>query len=268
MSDWKIALIVICPVIIVALIVLSVYLSNRWLTVTKYELAFDNAPDKGVRIVHLSDLHAALFGKGSKRLLKKVKEQSPDFIAFTGDIIHLYRGRDIAVANYTVKKLCEIAPVYFVSGNHEMRFKRWRDFKEELKESGAIVLENEVAKTHGISVCGVNCAHLKNEKLFSVSNGAEGFKLLLAHKPEFIERYALAGYDLALCGHAHGGQWRLPFTKIGVYSPGQGLFPKYISGVHSCGNMRQVISRGLGNSECPLRLFNRPEIVVVQIKKS
>lgn len=267
MTPLYIAITVICSVVAVALIALFVYLSNKWLVVTEYNLQFENAPEEGVKIVHLSDLHAATFGRDNVRLLKKIKEQSPDFIAITGDIIHLYRERDIAVAGRTVSRLKEIAPVYYVSGNHEMRSRRWREFKEDLRLSGATVLENEVVQTHGINVCGVNCAFLKNEKLFTTANGVDGFKLLLAHKPEFIERYALAGYDLALCGHAHGGQWRLPFTRIGVYSPGQGLFPKYISGVHSCGDMRQVISRGLGNSECPLRLFNRPEIVVVQIDK-
>ena len=267
MSPLYIAITVVCCAVAVVLIAVFCYLSNRWLKVTKYGFQFDNAPKDGIKIVHLSDLHAAVFGMDNKRLLKKVKEQSPDFIAVTGDIIHKYRARDIAVAKRTVKQLAEIAPVYFVSGNHEMRSRRWRQLKQDLQKNGAIVLENESVQIHGISLCGVNCAFLKNEALFAVANGAEGFRLLLAHKPEFIDRYALAGYDLALCGHAHGGQWRLPFTDIGFYSPGQGLFPKYISGVHSCGNMREVISRGLGNSECPLRLFNRPEIVVIEINK-
>lgn len=267
MSPLYIAITAVCCAVAIALTAAFCYLSNRWLKITKYSFRFDNAPKDGIKIVHLSDLHAAEFGKDNIRLLKKIKEQSPDFIAVTGDIIHRYRERDIAVAKRTVKQLKEIAPVYFVSGNHEMRSKRWRQFKEDLRENGATVLENESVQIHGISLCGVNCAFLKNEALFTVANGAEGFRLLLAHKPEFIDRYALAGYDLALCGHAHGGQWRLPFTDIGFYSPGQGLFPKYTSGVHSCGNMREVISRGLGNSECPLRLFNRPEIVVIEINK-
>lgn len=267
MTPLYIAITVICSAVAVALIVLFCYLSNKWLKVTKYSFQFDNAPKDEIKIVHLSDLHAATFGKDNKRLLSKIKEQSPDFIVVTGDIIHRYRERDIAVAKRTVGQLKGIAPVYLVSGNHEMRSKHWRELREDLQKNGATVLENEVVQIHGINLCGVNCAFLKNEVLFNVANGVEGFKLLLAHKPEFITRYAMAGYDLALCGHAHGGQWRLPFTHIGFYSPGQGLFPKYTSGIHYCGNMRQVISRGLGNSECPLRLFNRPEIVVIEINK-
>ena len=265
MNPLYIALISAGCALAVALIIVFCYLSNRWLKITKYAFNLESAPK--LRIVHLSDLHAAKFGKDNKRLLKKVAEQSPDFIVFTGDIIHKYRKRDIAVAKQTIASLEKVAPVYFVSGNHEMRRQAWRQFKGELTDSGATVLENESVNIKGVNLCGVNCAFLKNQTPFELANGLQGVKILLAHKPEFIDRYAMAGYDLALCGHAHGGQWRLPFTNIGFYSPGQGLFPKYTSGVHTCGNLKQVISRGLGNSECPLRLFNRPEIVVIDINK-
>ncbi len=128
-------------------------------------------------------------------------------------------------------------------------------------------MDNDSVCVCGVNVCGVNCADLKKQTPYEIANGKTGCKILLAHKPEYIARYAMAGYDLALCGHAHGGQWRFPFTRKGFFSPGQGLFPKYTEGVHSCGNMLEVISRGLGNSQCPLRLFNRPEIVVVNLKK-
>lgn len=246
------------------LVAAFVWCSNNLITVTKYKIESGKAPGKGVKIVQISDLHGKLFGKGNKRLIKKVAAQKPDFIAVTGDIIHKYRPRDISVALHMVESLVKIAPVYYASGNHEMRSTRYRGFKEELIKAGATVLDGESAEVCGIVVAGVNCAKIKGGGYFSLC-GEEGFKVLLAHLPHYIDRYAMAGYDLALCGHAHGGQWRIPFTRVGIYSPGQGLFPKYASGMHSCGNMRQVISRGLGNSQCPLRLFNRPEIVVVEI---
>ncbi|MDE7087280.1 MAG: metallophosphoesterase family protein [Clostridia bacterium] len=221
--------------------------------------------EENLRIVHLSDLHGKSFGKNNKRLLKKVKKLSPAFIAVTGDVIHKYRKRDMEVALKTLAGLAEIAPVYYVSGNHEMRSTKYRAFKSQIAETGATVLEDEAVKAFGVTVAGVNCAHIKGGKFFGIADGDEGYKILLAHLPQYINRYALAGYDLTLCGHAHGGQWRIPFTKVGIFAPGQGLFPKYACGVHSCGDMRQVISRGLGNSQCPLRLFNRPEIVVVDL---
>ncbi|MCM1545988.1 MAG: metallophosphoesterase [Clostridiales bacterium] len=248
----------------VVLIALFCLYSNNLITITRYKVESEKAPEKGVKIVHLSDLHGKSFGKGNKRLLKKIERESPDFIAITGDIIHKYRARDIAVALAIIKELCKIAPVYYVSGNHEMRSTEYRTLKERIKEAGATVPEGECIEAFGINIAGVNCAKIKCGGFFSLC-AEEGFNLLLTHLPQYIERYSLAGYDLTLCGHAHGGQWRVPFTKIGIYSPGQGLFPKYCSGIHSCGNMRQVISRGLGNSQCPLRLFNRPEIVVITI---
>ena len=251
----------------VLLIAAFVWFSNNCITVSRYKVTSEKAPDNGVKIVHLSDLHGKSFGRDNNRLIKKVKAQSPDFIAVTGDIIHKYRERDIAVALKTLKRLIEIAPVYYVSGNHEMRSTRYRALKDQIAETGATVLDDACDDKFGIKIAGVNCAHIKSGKFHNLAEG-DGFKLLLAHLPQYIDRYAMAGYDLALCGHAHGGQWRIPFTHIGVYAPGQGLFPKYACGIHSCGDMRQVISRGLGNSQCPLRLFNHPEVVVVTVCKT
>ncbi|MDE7301567.1 MAG: metallophosphoesterase family protein, partial [Clostridia bacterium] len=215
----------------------------------------------------LSDLHAKRFGKKNCRLLRKISAQKPDFIAITGDIIHKYRKKDFETAAETVAALCAVAPVYYVCGNHEMRNKNYRLLRDMLRANGAYVLEDEAVEVDGITLVGVNCAHIKCGKFYNLNEDKQKFSLLLAHFPQYIDKYALAGYDLTLCGHAHGGQWRLPFIGVGFFSPGQGLFPKYTSGVHSCGDMLEIISRGLGNSQCPLRIFNRPEIVVVDLVK-
>lgn len=272
MEPIYIALICIGATILIVGIALFIYLSNNLLGVTKYVVESPKIRVDGVKVVHLSDLHGKAFGKKNARLIEKVKEQSPDIIAITGDIIHKYRDKDISVALNAVESLSKIAPVYYVSGNHEMRNKRYRVLKARLAIAGAVVLENESVDECGLKVCGVNCADIKGGKFFHIAQGGEGggqeYKLLLVHLPQYIQKYALAGYDCVLCGHAHGGQWRVPFTDIGVYSPGQGLFPKYTSGVHTCGDTAEIISRGLGNSQCPIRLFNRPEIVVVEFKRS
>lgn len=266
MEPLYIALICIGCALLVLIIAAFVLFSNNCITRSDYVIESVKAPEKSVKIAHLSDLHGKRFGKGNARLIARVKECAPDFIAITGDIIHKYRDRDIKVASEAVEKLLKIAPVYYVSGNHEMRSKRYREFSAKLKEAGATVLDDKRVAAFGINISGVNCAHIKSGKFYNLTDG-DIFNLLLAHLPHYIYKYAMAGYDLALCGHAHGGQWRIPFTGLGFYSPGQGLFPKYTSGVHTCGNMRQVISRGLGNSQCPLRLFNRPEIVTVTIRR-
>ncbi|MDE7083060.1 MAG: metallophosphoesterase family protein [Clostridia bacterium] len=219
-----------------------------------------------MKIVHLSDLHGKSFGRKNARLIAKIVKEKPDFIVITGDIIHNYKSKGKAVALELVSSLCGVAPVLYVSGNHEMRNKGYRFFRKDLKEAGAVVLDNSPHTICGLTVVGLNCTALKNDVIHKITPKGDGVKILLAHMPQFIDRYAAAGYDFVFCGHAHGGQWRIPFTRQGLYAPGQGKFPKLTEGVHERGKTKMIISRGLGNSECPLRLFNRPEIVVVEIK--
>lgn len=267
MEPVYIALICIGAVLSAVAIAIFIYLSNNLLQTSIYEVESQKIKNT-VTIVQLSDLHGKQFGKGNQRLLKKVGAKSPDIIVITGDIIHKYDDKDIKVALELVEKLKDIAPVYYVSGNHEMRNKRYRVLKERLALAGACVLENEAVSVCGVTVCGVNCADIKGGKFFNILDGKggdENFKLLLAHLPHYIRKYALAGFDCVLCGHAHGGQWRIPFTNTGLFAPGQGVFPKYTSGVYECGDTKEIVSRGLGNSRFPLRLFNRPEIVVVNL---
>lgn len=244
-----------------ALLWLFVYFNNSVLKVARYKQDFGVS---GVRIVQLSDLHGKSFGRKNARLIKKVAALKPSFIAITGDIVHLYRDRDKRVALELVSALCAVAPVVFVAGNHEMRNKGYRFFRKDLKEAGAIVLDDETIEICGVKVAGLNCASSKNGTVARLTDDAQN-TLLLAHMPHFIQSYADAGFKLALCGHAHGGQWRIPFTGIGLFAPGQGILPKYTAGRHDMKNTRMIISRGLGNSEFPLRLFNRPEIVVVDL---
>ena len=254
----------ICICVLAALFLLAIfcYFSNNCIKITKYKIEIDGAPK--LKIVHLSDLHGKRFGRRNIRLIKKVKSLSPDFIAFTGDIIHIYTERNREVAIEAVASLKEVAPFIYVAGNHEMRNKGYRFLRKDLKEAGATVLDDEVIDVKGLSVTGLNGASLRNKKLEKITPQISP-KILLAHEPQLIENYANCGYDLVLCGHAHGGQWRIPFTGIGLFAPGQGKFPKYTSGLHTVKNTKMIISRGLGNSEFPLRLFNRPEIVFIEI---
>ena len=166
----------------VALIFAFVWWNNRALKTTRYKL--DTGLGKSVKIVHLSDLHGARFGRDNSRLLLKVAAEKPDFIAFTGDAIHKYRARDIEVALETASALCAIAPVLYVSGNHEMRNKGYRFFRLRLMEAGVRVLDDCTADICGLSVTGLNCASLKNEKIKTVTPPAkEGVpRVLLAHK--------------------------------------------------------------------------------------
>lgn len=245
-----------------ALIAAFFLFSNNCLTVTRFVCRMEGG--HGRRIAHLSDLHGKNFGRDNIRLIKKVAAQKPDIIAITGDIIHRYTPKNIETALKTVSALREIAPVYYVSGNHEMRNMGYRFFRKQLREAGAEVLDDRAVDCGDITITGLNGASLKNNRIFALAERHDT-DILLAHEPQLLEKYAKAGFGLVLCGHAHGGQWRIPFTKIGLYAPSQGVFPKYTAGRYDSGGTTMIVSRGLGNSEFPLRLFNRPEIVIIDI---
>lgn len=263
MTDWQIALIVVASVVAVALVVLFLRLSNNFIKTTRYAVPLGGIKNP-VKVVQISDLHGKQFGIHNEKLISRVKKLAPDVIAITGDIIHRYTERNKRVALKTVSALSNIAPVLYISGNHEMRNKGYRFFRKNVMEAGATVLDNAEIEICGVNFVGLNGAHNKNDTLSKISTDTQN-KVLLAHMPHCFKNYADAGYALVLSGHAHGGQWRIPFTKQGIYAPGQGMFPKYTSGMHTLGNTKMIISRGLGNSEFPLRLFNRPELVIINL---
>ena len=244
-----------------ALLWLFVWFNNSCLKTVRYETG---TVVGGRKIVHLSDLHGKKFGRDNKRLVSKIRKLNPDVIAITGDIIHKYRRRDLSVALQTVSALKDIAPVLFVAGNHEMRGEGYDAFKEELVNAGANVLDDGTQEFAGIKFTGINDLSLRKGRLTETVPENPG--ILLAHEPHFIKDYSKAGFGLVLSGHAHGGQWRIPFTRIGLYAPGQGVFPEYASGKFIFNETEMIVSGGLGNSKFPLRLFNRPEIVLIETK--
>jgi len=246
-----------------------VWFNNSCIKTTRLEFETDKL-QSGVKIVHLSDLHGKSFGRKNERLIKKVAAEKPDIIVFTGDIVHRYTDKNKRVALETVSALSGVAPVVFSAGNHEMRNAGYRFFRKDLKEAGAVVLDDCTADMCGITLIGLNCASQKNDTVLRLSKEVaekQTLKILLAHKPHLLEKYKDLGFDFILSGHAHGGQWRIPFANVGLYAPGQGLFPKLTAGVHERGETKMIISRGLGNSEFPLRLFNRPEMIVIELNK-
>lgn len=247
------------------LISLFFWLSNNLIVTTQYRVAADI--ESPVKIVQLSDLHGKAFGRHNCRLIAKVTAQNPDFIVITGDIIHKYTPKNKKNALELVSALSAVYPVIFAAGNHELRNVGYRFFKRDLIAAGACVLDDCPRNMFGLTVVGLKCSSLKNDKLFAATPEGDGYKIALAHMPQFLDRYERAGYDLVLSGHAHGGQWRIPFTHRGIFAPGQRLFPKYTEGLHVAGKTKMIISRGLGNSEFPLRLFNLPEIVVINLEK-
>lgn len=263
---------------------------------THYTYSDKHVPEgfDGYRITHVSDLQSEYFGKEQTTLAEKVRETSPDIIVFTGDLVDRNH-TDYEAARIAMKKLTVIAPVYYINGNHELKLpeEEIAAFYDELRAMGVKVLfdDDVQLKKNGdaLRLIGLSEFTLRQSKVSDARTSTEyipsvivdmmdkltehmekqEFVIMLAHEPQFLSTYAEGGHgkvSLVFSGHAHGGQIRLPFTE-GLFAPGQGTFPKLTDGVHKEKNTTMIISRGLGNSVFPFRLFNRPEIVVVDLKK-
>ncbi len=262
---------------------------NNNLTVSRSQVKSERIPAEfdGFTIAQISDLHNKNFGKQQRRIMSKLVEIQPDLIVITGDMIDSRRiGVDGALD--FARQAVKLAPCYYVTGNHESRVIEYTELKEGLEECGVTVLENEKVKLErngeAITLMGVldpafnlysmaeDEASVMSAQLAALQDGEDGYTILLSHRPEFFDVYASAGIDLVFTGHAHGGQWRLPGLG-GLIAPGQGFFPKYTAGAYhaiACGEnssdtCTMYVSRGLGNSLMPVRIFNRPEIVVAEL---
>lgn len=293
------------------LLALILYLlwANRAVETTEYSFKsrkVDEAFD-GFRIVQVSDLQSEYFGKNQEKLLAAVAAADPDIIVFTGDLLDRNH-TDYEASLTAAEGLVQIAPVYYVNGNHELALPvaEVAEMYEKLQEMGVTLLFDE-----GVSIerngSRLYLAGLSEETLYTAKTGAdltaetdeEGrnagrgkvsdtdvdasviedamerafagaaadqLQVLLVHEPQFLQIYGRGSADLIFAGHAHGGQIRLPFTE-GLFAPGQGFLPKLTSGKHRSGNAEMIISRGLGNSVFPLRVFNRPEVVVTELRR-
>ncbi len=242
--------------------------TNRF-DVRKTEIELDRLPKAfdGFTILQISDLHNRAYGKDGQALMRTVQSLSFDCIALTGDLLdrHLPRRRKNAYA--LIEALTEQGPMYFVQGNHEWEIGNYETTKAELTSLGVVVLdETHIFLSRGddqIELCGImeKTSTAVIEGLVSKSV----FSILLAHHPEWLEEYAAVGADLVLSGHAHGGQVRI-FGQ-GLYSPDQGILPRYTSGVYRWGRTKMYVSRGAGNhSFLPPRIFDRPEIDLITLK--
>ena len=231
------------------------------------------------KIVQISDLHDAQIGENNEKLIAMTAETEPDCIVLTGDFVDSSRfhpERSLSVAEALVK----IAPVYYVSGNHEaiLPDEDYQALTDGLRALGVCVLEDESAELTrggqsirliGLTDIGFHPGTLEEKKdalrtALSALLPEDEFSVTLAHRPELMDVYTECGAPLVLSGHAHGGQIRLPGIG-GLIAPGQGLFPKYTEGKYEENGTTLVVSRGIGNSVLPLRVNDRPQIVVVQL---
>ena len=257
-NEKKIILIIIFCTAVGLLIVLTAYF---FLPVTERFNLLKEGDENAVRCVLVTDLHSCYYGKNQKNLIERIDKENPDIIFLGGDILE----------DISKKYKC-----FYVSGNHEYWSERCDEMKDKVRSLGITVLEGdcETIEINGktIDVCGVDDpTRLTNSQFKEQLNKAyaktseDHYKILLTHRPEQTDFYALYDYDLILSGHAHAGQIRIPFINIGIYAPNQGLFSKYVSGIYTLSNgSRLIVSRGLARESTPApRFFNHPEIVVI-----
>ena len=249
-----------------------IYINQHWLIVTKYSIVTSKLPKEmnGLKIVQISDLHYATFGDRQKNLIQKVKNEKPDLIFITGDLVDRFR-YDLQQSLDAVKGFIEIAPVYYITGNHEEELNVKDEIAEKLTQMGAHVLFNNsdyfVKKDVAIQIVGIDdpiSGKNAQEMLDLALKDDQTYKVLLAHRPEDYKTYEKFGIDLTFNGHEHGGIIRIPGIG-GLINHNFDLFPTHIEGIEKSGGLTQVISRGLGNSGPTFRVFNRPEIVVAEL---
>ncbi|MBS5937009.1 metallophosphoesterase [Clostridium sp.] len=277
----RVKVMIILALLIIGCIILSIWQNNS-IVISKFDYnSFIISEEfNNFKIVHISDLHNKVFGKEQDKLIEKVEALEPDIIVITGDLIDRRR-YNLEKSMYFINSAVEIAPVYYVSGNHEAWSGRFSEIEERLIESGVKIIDdseteirrgNSSIKLLGLSdpdfltsdyIDGTDTSKLE-ENLIRLSEGEE-FKILLSHRPELFELYSDNNIDMIFSGHAHGGQIRLPFIG-GLIAPDQGLFPKYTAGRYTSNTSTMYVSRGLGNSLFPVRVFNRPEIISVTLK--
>lgn len=244
----------------------------------KIPAAFD-----GFVLCQVSDVHNEARGEGNAALLRALREAAPDLICITGDFLDSRR-TDLDFALELAGQLAEIAPAVYATGNHEARRMDLSALEAGLAALGVQVLRDDwMPLARGgeeIALLGLDDPGFAAGEDWTLAEGldqtqarlsallaqaGDRFSLVLSHRPELLPAYAEAGADLVLSGHAHGGQVRLPGIG-GLFAPGQGILPRLTSGVHARGETRLVVSRGLGNSAFPLRVFNPPEIVTVTLR--
>ncbi|WP_400248154.1 metallophosphoesterase [Niallia sp. JL1B1071] len=254
----------------ICILMLFSYYQNNSLSTSTFTLSSEKIKEP-IKVVQLSDLHSKEFGKDQNPIIRKVKKLDPDIIAFTGDLVDS-KAYDEQKSMTLMEELVQIAPTYYVTGNHESWSGKFPTLEENLLKAGVYVLRNEqtLVKIIGetVNLIGVDDPTFLSgeEELSEIVDSLsheEHFNLLLSHRPELFSLYEKM--DLVLTGHAHGGQVRLPFIG-GMVAPDQGFMPQFSAGMYKKENTVMIVNRGLGNSIIPQRIFNRPEIVEVVLE--
>ena len=283
----KIILIIVAVFIVYCLI--EMIRELRDFRVTKYRICSQklNGIKREKKIIFLSDLHNRMYGEENERLLESIRNQHPDLILIGGDMLVRKDGNSYDKTVHFLAKLPGICPVYCANGNHEQKLKElpdkyeqsYEEYKKALTASGIHMLENasETVKLEEVPVklsgleipLGAYARFGKKELSLKeitdrIGEHGDDYQILLAHHPGYIQEYLEYGADLILSGHFHGGVMQLPGIG-GVISPDFTLFPKYSGGIYREGAQTVVVSRGLGTHSVPVRLWNWPELIDLEL---
>lgn len=249
------------------------------LKIVNYTIESDKI-DAPVRIALITDLHSCRYGDHESELIEAIDSQHPDIILLGGDIFDDKIGNENTID--FLEGINGRYPIYYVTGNHEF----WGG-TDQYDVQMSILDDMDIPRLQGdvlsldingneIGLVGVDDydGYLVDEDLVLedqfvnayLNLDADTYNIILAHRPEYIDTYSAHNYDLALCGHAHGGQWRIPGILNGLYAPNQGLFPRYAGGLYQEDNTTMIVSRGLARESTRLpRLYNRPELVIIDL---
>ncbi len=258
---------------------------NVSLSVEHFEITTDKINiENSYKIAHISDYHNTKNQFLNDAVLLSLEKEKPDIIVLTGDLVDC-RKTDIDKGIGFVSEIIKFAPVYYVTGNHECNISidsqtAFDNMIADLKESGVQVLRGEssvitLPNNEKINIFGIDDPYFHCEFASEIKYATDSlcsfleidkseFNILLAHHPEQLDVYSKYNFDLVYSGHAHGGQGRL--FGIGLIAPDQGLFPKYTSGIYTEDKTTLIVSRGIGNSIAPVRIFDRPHLIYTVIQ--
>ncbi len=275
-------------VLLFIILAILIYISNNLLKVTKYEIKNSKLPESfdGYKIVQISDVHSRIFGEDNSKVINLVKKINPDIVVMSGDIISA-REEDIDGFINLYKEIYTKYTTYYAIGNHErkIRYNKYKYYIGRLKDLGVHVIINGTERIkkgdEHIDISALKfrenmqpkkltkekeqkyIKYMKN-KLSDIEKN--NFNILIAHDPENFDMYRSLNVDLILSGHVHGGLIR--FGKICLLSPRRKFFPKYSYGKNTKGSTTIITSSGMGRATLNVRLFNRPEIVYIKLKKN
>ena len=267
---------------IIILLVVAIFLFSAFdvrLKIVEYRITSEKIVNP-IKIALVTDLHSFKYGKSQKTLIDAVIKQNPDIVLLGGDIFD-----DKIPDENTELFLAGISgkyPCYYVTGNHEYWSRRVDEMLDILRKYNVTILDGK-SETVEVNNQKISISGIDDPDANFYTGKVEGFyaqldeinqtkdnslyTILLAHRPSYANKYLDYNFDLVLSGHAHGGQWRIPFLLNGVFAPDEGLFPKYAGGQYDFPNGKMIVSRGLARESTRVpRIFNRPELVIVNLE--